>query len=54
MLGIDTKRAPIKGVFADSIREAVRRVSTNNLNEEDKRIIRESVARRKAFHATWK
>ena len=54
MLGIDSKRSPITGQFAASIQDAVRRVATNNLNEEDKRVIRESEERRKTYHATWK
>lgn len=54
MLGIDSKRSPITGQFAASIQDAVRRVSMNELNEADRRIIRESEERRKSYHAIWK
>ena len=53
MLGFDTFREPIKEPFASQIRDAVRRIATGCLNEEDKRIMRESEERRSTYHAVW-
>ena len=53
MLGIDNKRPPIQEPFASQIRDAVRRVSTGQLNENDKRVIEDSEEIRRAYHAVW-
>ncbi len=40
MLGINTKRTPITGKFADTIRQSVSRINSCALNEQDKDAIR--------------
>lgn len=54
MLGIESKREPIKEPFASQIQDAVHRIATGRLNDEDKRIIKESEKRSSAYHAVWK
>lgn len=53
MLGIDTERLPIKDPFASQIRDAVRRISTGQLNEDDMRAVEEAKKRRSTYHAVW-
>ena len=54
MLGIESNREPIKEPIASQIRDAVRRISTGCLNDEDKRIINESNELKNKYHATWR
>ena len=53
MLGINSTREPIKGIFAEEICEGVRRISTGNLNEADKRKIRRSRKVLQKYEAVW-
>lgn len=53
MLGIDNKRPPIQEPFASQIRDAVRRITTGQLNENDKLVMKESEEIRRAYHAVW-
>ena len=53
MLGIDTPHKPIKGKFAEEIREAVRRLSTGALNDADKKRICRSKKVLKRYNAIW-
>ena len=53
MLGIDSPHAPVEGKFAKEIRATVQRVSTDLLNEADKRRIRRSRKILKKFDAVW-
>ena len=53
MLGIDNKRSPIQEPFASQIRDVVRRISTGQLNEQDKQVIKESEETGRAYHAVW-
>lgn len=50
MLGIKTRRAPIKGDIANEIRSAVVRVTTGQLNEREK----ESAIRSKELLSRYK
>lgn len=54
MLGIDNKRPPIQEPFASQIRDAVRRITTGQLNEHDRQVIKDSEEIRRAYHAVWK
>jgi len=54
MLGIESNREPIKEPIASKIRDAVRRITTGCLNDEDKRIIDESNELKNKYHAIWK
>lgn len=54
MLGIKSNRGPIKGEFALAIKDAVRRISTGNLNGEDKKIIKEANEVKSARQFVWK
>lgn len=54
MLGIESKREPIKEPIASQIRDAVRRITMGRLNDEDKRIINESNEMKNKYHAIWK
>jgi hypothetical protein len=53
MLGIDTPHNPVKGKFAEEIRETVRRVSTGCLNEADKSRLRRSRKVLQKYDAVW-
>ncbi len=53
MLGIDTIREPIKEPFASQVRDAVRRISTGQLNAYDKKVIEESKKRGSAYDVVW-
>ena len=53
MFGIDSPHAPVEGKFAKEIRATVQRVSTDLLNEADKRRIRRSRKILKKFDAVW-
>lgn len=54
MLGIESNREPIKDPIASQIRDVVRRVVTGCLNDDDRRIIKESNERKNTYHAIWK
>jgi hypothetical protein len=54
MLGFDTPHKPIEGNFAKDIRETVRRVSTGNLNESDRKRLLRSRKVLKRYNAIWK
>ena len=54
MLGIDSPHTPVEGKFADEIRETMRRMSTGNLNEADKKRIRRSRKVLEKYEAVWK
>jgi len=54
MLGIESKRESIKEPYASQIRDVVRRIATGCLNDEDKRIIKESNEMKSRYHAIWK
>lgn len=54
MLGMESNREPIKEPIASKIRDAVRRITTGCLNDEDKRIIEESNEMKNRYHAIWK
>ena len=54
MLGIESKREPIKEPIASKIRDVVRRITMSCLNDEDKLIINESNEMKNKYHATWK
>ena len=53
MLGFDTFREPIKDPFASQIRDAVRRISTGELNEYDNKVIEESKQRGSTYEVVW-
>ena len=53
MLGIDTPHTPVKGKFAEEIRETIRRVSTGCLSEADKRRLRRSRKVLQKYDAVW-
>ena len=53
MLGIESKRELIKEPYASQIRDVVRRIATGCLNDEDRRIIKESNEMKSRYHAVW-
>ena len=53
MLGVKTRRMPIKGKIAKDIRSAVVRINSGKLNETDQRSVRNSKEALKYFHAIW-
>ena len=53
MLGIKTRRAPIKGDIADEIRSAVVRVTTGQLNEREKESARRSKELLSRYKFKW-
>lgn len=53
MLGIKTRRAPIRGDIADNIRDAVARVATGQLNEREKASVERSKKILGQYKATW-
>lgn len=55
MLGIDSRETPmVTGMYADEIRESVRRVHQGVLNETDHRIAARSASIRQEYDAVWK
>jgi len=54
MLGIDTPHQPIKGKFAEDIRETVHRMTTGRLNEVDMKRISRSRNILQKYNAVWK
>ena len=53
MLGIKTRRAPIKGDIANEIRSAVVRVTTGQLNEREKESARRSKELLSRYKFKW-
>lgn len=53
MLGIKTRRAPIRGGIAKNIRDAVARVATGQLNEREKASVERSKKILSQYNATW-
>lgn len=53
MLGIKTRRAPIKGDIANEIRSAVVRVTTGQLNEREKESARRSKELLSRYKIKW-
>lgn len=53
MLGIYTPHIPVEGKFAEEIRATIRRVSTGQLNADDKRRIRRSRKVLQNYDAVW-
>lgn len=53
MLGVDSKRPPIKEPYASEIRDAVCRIVSGKLNDQDKQVIVESEEKGRAYHAIW-
>jgi len=53
MLGIKTRRAPIGGDIAKEIRDAVVRVTTGQLNEEDLESVRRSKEALSRYQVRW-
>ena len=53
MLGFDTVREPIKDPFASQIQDVIRRISTGQLNEYDKRVIEETEKRGSTYEVVW-
>lgn len=54
MLGINVKREPVKGKFAREIRERMRRILSEELNEDDKKEIRKHKQVMKNVTIIWK
>lgn len=53
MLGFRTVREPIRGDIARNIRSAVRRMSTGNLNNEEKAMARRSKEMSSKYEVHW-
>ena len=53
MLGVKTRRMPIRGKIAKDIRSALVRVNSGQLNETDQKSVRNSREALEYFHATW-
>ena len=55
MLGFDTsKRSTITGIYAKQLREAIIRVKTDTLNEEDIKAKERSEQIKSEYRAIWK
>lgn len=54
MLGVNVKREQVKGKFAREIRERMRRILSEELNEEDKKEIRKHKQVMKNVTIVWK
>ena len=52
MLGIQTRRTPIQGEFAQKLREQISRMRTGSLTEEDKKLIELQNAERD-YEVVW-
>ena len=53
MLGINSKREPVRGEYAKEIRELMRRVYSGQLNERDLELIRRHKEILKQRQYTW-
>lgn len=53
MLGIKTRRAPIRGDIANQIRDAVARVANGQLNAQEKASVERSKLIRGQYKARW-
>ena len=53
MLGINSKKEPIRGKFVTQIRDTARRVCTGELNDADRNLKEEMDKRRRKYHAIW-
>ncbi len=53
MLGIKTRRAPIRGNIAENIRSAVARVANGQLNAQEKASVERSKKIREQYEAHW-
>lgn len=55
MLGQDSKvLPPVVGRYAEDMRDALRRVRLNQLNDADKRTIDRAAEIAQKYHAVWK
>ncbi len=54
MLGVNVKREPVRGKFAREIRERMRRILSEELNENDKKEIRKHKQIMKGITVVWK
>jgi hypothetical protein len=55
MLGIDSKETPIvTGVYADEIREAVRRAHLGQFIDSDRKVAARSASIKQEYDAVWK
>lgn len=55
MLGIDSKETPVvTGIYADEIREAVRRAYQGQLNEADRKVAARSASIKQEYDAVWR
>ncbi len=54
MLGINSKREPIRGEYAKELREILRRVYSGKLNEQDLELIRKHKEILKDWNIVWK
>lgn len=52
MLGVQTKRVPIQGEFAQKLREQISRMKSGDLNEEDKKRVELQNAERD-YEVVW-
>ncbi len=53
MLGVNVKREPVKGKFAREIQERMRRILSEELNENDKKEIRKHKQIMKDITVVW-
>lgn len=53
MLGIKTRRAPIRGDIANKIRDAVVRVANGQLNERERAEVERSRRIRRQYKVRW-
>ena len=53
MLGVNVKREPVRGKFAREIRERMRRILSEELNENDKKEIRKHKQIMKDITVVW-
>lgn len=53
MLGIKTNRNPISGDAAQDIRQAIQRISTGNLNNQEKEMVAHTKAVLNKFNVRW-
>ena len=54
MLGINSKREPVRGEYAKELREILRRVYSGKLNEQDLELIRKHKEILKDWNIVWK
>ena len=53
MLGVSVKREPVRGKFAREIRERMRRILSEELNESDRKEIRKHKQIMKDITVVW-